>query len=258
MSARHVLLTRPKADSAALAGKVAALGWEPLIWPLLDIVPTGAAADTSGVRTVLLTSANAARALPATRLDPLPPQCLCVGAATASAAKAAGYRGIEEADGDAESLVRLVLDRLSPGAGPLLFLRGAEVAADLAQLLRARGFDVRETVVYDAVAATTVPSAVADAIEAGALDAALFFSPRTARIFAEAAQPWRACLGQATAVAISRKAAAPLAECGFGTISTAATPDEPAMLAALGAASRGLDHNRSPRYDTVNGKEAEP
>jgi uroporphyrinogen-III synthase len=163
-----------------------------------------------------------------------------------------------EASGDAESLARLARERLSPGAGPLLFLRGAEVAADLAALLAADGFEVRETIVYQAVAAKSVPLEVAALMEGGAFTAALFFSPRTARIFAALAAPWHAALGNTVAVAISARAASPLADSGFAAVVVAASPDEGAMLSALGAASRGLVQAAAPRYDSLKRKEAEP
>lgn len=247
MSAPRVLLTRPSADSAALAARLGACGWAPMVWPLLDIVPTGARPDSTGVQAVLLTSANAARAVAAHDLAPLPPRCLCVGAATAAAAREAGYGGIEAAEGDADSLAALIRAQCRPADGPLLFLRGADVAADLGAMLAAEGFSVRQAIVYKAVAATVAPPEVASALQGGSLAAALFFSPRTATVFAGLAAPWRGALGGTRAVAISGRAAAPLADLGFGAVAIAATPDEPAMLAALGAASRGLDQTQTPR-----------
>ena len=257
MSAPRVLLTRPQADSAALAVRLKADGWAPLIWPLLDIIPTGAAASGADVQAVLLSSANAARALPAAALGKVPPHCLCVGSATAAAAAEAGYRGVEAAAGDVAALADLAQRRLRAEAGPLLFLRGAQVAGDLAGTLGAKGFAVREVVVYRAEAATKAPPDVARALAAGGVAAALFYSPRTARAFADLAAPWRAGLAATRAVAISAKAAAPLQGLGFGAVSVAATPDEPGLLAALGAATGGLDRAAPGGYDGAITKEAE-
>lgn len=234
MSPPVLLVTRAEPGATTFADAARGLGWAPLVWPLLVVESVETDTPTTGVQAVLLTSANAARALPAARLSPLPPRTFCVGGATAQAADAAGYRGIEAAAGDAAALAGLVAARLSPQDGPLLFLRGETVAGDLAGLLAACRFTLREAVVYRARAAETVPAAVGDLLDRGGMAAAAFHSPRAAAIFAGLAGRWAGRLGAAEAVAISAKAAAPLAGMGFAAIRIAAEPDGEAMLAALG------------------------
>ncbi len=66
--------------------------------------------------------------------------------------------------------------------GALLHIRGAEGEGRLAQILSAQGFEIREIILYD-VAPELLSSQAIDALQKGQLDAALFFSPRSARIF---------------------------------------------------------------------------
>lgn len=223
-----VLLTRPREQSQALAKALAAEGWRCLIWPLLEIDDSGPPPDLAGVQAALFSSANAAR-----RLGPTGVPVLCVGSATARAATEAGARTVVSADGDAAALAELAAARLDPRDGPVLFARGAEVAGDLAGALRARGFDLREQIVYAARPTRKAPADVAAALAGGAVAAAAFYSPRSALVFAGFARPWRAGLGRMTAVAISAAAAAPLAGLGFAAVAVAATPDGAAMVAAL-------------------------
>lgn len=231
MSAPAILLTRPQDESAALAETLAPLGWRPLVWPLIAIEATGAAPDLRGAQAVLFSSANAAR-----RTNPAPIPAFCVGAATARAAREAGFADVRAAEGDAKALLALALGALGPGGGPVAFARGETVAADIAGALRAAGFTVRESVVYAARPATAAPPPVADALAGGAVAAATFYSPRTAQVFARFAAPWRAGLGACAGVAISAAAAAPLADLGFRRIVVADRPDGPAMLRAIAAA----------------------
>jgi uroporphyrinogen-III synthase len=224
-----VLITRPEPQARALATALAAEGWWPILWPLMTVAPL-ATPDLGGAQAVLLTSANAARLTPAA---PIP--ALCVGAATARAAREAGFADVRSADGDAAALAALARATLDPSAGPLAFVRGETVAGDLAGALRAAGFDVTEHVAYAARPALAAPAAVATALDRGAVAAALFYSPRTAEIFADLCSGWRDALARTTAVAISDAAAAPLAALGFAAVRVAARPDDAAMRDALAA-----------------------
>jgi uroporphyrinogen-III synthase len=229
VSAPAVLITRPEPQARRLAAELRAEGWAPLIWPLLRIEPL-ARADLTGAQAVLFTSANAVA-----QAEPAAIPALCVGDATGRAARAAGFTDVRAAEGDAASLARLVVATLDSTAGPLAFVRGETVAADLAGALRAAGFQVREQVVYAARPETAAPPGIDAAMRGGGLRAALFYSPRTAAAFAALATPWRAGLARAAAVAISSAAAAPLRGLGFHRVIAAERPDDDAVRAALAA-----------------------
>jgi uroporphyrinogen-III synthase len=241
VSAPVILLTRPEAESAALAERLAAQGWQPLLWPVLTVVGRPGQPEATGAQAVLLTSANAARALPAALLNPLPPLCLCVGNATATVARAAGYRGVEAAGGDGADLAEAVVARLDPRAGALLFPRGEDVAGDLAGCLRGAGFEVRESVVYAAEPAGAPPEPVARALIEGRVAAVALYSPRSAAVFAAEARRFGPALGSLRAVAISAKAAAPLDGLGLAAVRVARTPTQAGMLEEIEAVREDLD-----------------
>jgi uroporphyrinogen-III synthase len=231
----RALVTRPRAEAASLAEALAARGIEAILEPLLDIhyrdVP---APDLTGVQAILCTSANGVRALARSSSERHRP-LLAVGDATAGRARAEGFARVESASGNVANLARLVRERLRPEDGPLLHVAGSEIAGDLAGDLGAHGFVVERAVLYEARPAAALSAPTVRALDAGIVDFALFFSPRTATIFAGLAERGGlvAALRTATAISISAAADKALAGVAFRARCIAATPDQPGLLAAL-------------------------
>lgn len=244
-SSADLLVTRPAGEAEAFAAAVEAAlpgRFRPVFFPLLRIEEESVPVPLDGVQALLFTSGNGVRAFArAVGLRSLP--ALCVGEGTAEAARAAGLAATS-AGGDVGALARLAAASWQPGAGDYLHVRGRASAGDLAGALAAEGIGVREVVLYDARPAAAVPAPVAEALEAGRIAAVTLFSPRTARLLAafaaEAAEAGRGwALRRAEAVAISRAAAEPLGHLGFREVHVATTPDQPGMIAALGASAAG-------------------
>ena len=231
----RVLLTRPLEDSRAVAEALRPEGIDCLVWPLTRIVPTAGALEIpEGTGGLLFTSANGVRAFAA--LEPrrdLP--ALCVGDATAEAAREAGFADVRSADGDAQALAELA--RRS-GIAAFLHPRGRDAAGDLAGWLRESGRQVAEAVLYEAAEGEAPPPAVAEALAAGALNLVTVWSRRGAAILGRRLAALEARLGNTDLLAISAAAAEPLAGAGFRRRVVAARPGGPAMLAAIRAAAR--------------------
>ena len=106
----------------------------------------------------------------------------------------------------------LVRERLDPAAGRLLHVAGSVVAGDLVGALRAEGFSVDRTVLYEARPAAGLSAPSVRALAAGIVDFALFFSPRTASIFVRLAERADVAevLGTVAAISISGAADAAL------------------------------------------------
>jgi uroporphyrinogen-III synthase len=233
----RALVTRPRAEAAALAEALMARGIEAIIEPLLDIhYRDGPAPDLANVQAVLCTSTNGVRALArlsGERAVPL----FAVGDASAARAREEGFAHVESAGGNVDDLARLARQRLRPEAGRLLHVAGSDVAGDLAGELRRAGFAVERAVLYEARPAAGLSAATVRALAGGLVDFALFFSPRTAAIFARLAE--RAGIATAlrnvAAVSISVAADASLAGLDFRARHVAETPDQRGLLAALDA-----------------------
>jgi uroporphyrinogen-III synthase len=233
MKQPRALVTRPRDEAVLLAARLAERGIDAVIEPMIAIVDRAAILpDLAGIGAILCTSANGARAFArASEERGLP--LFAVGDATAQAARAAGFRAVESAGGDVEDLARLVATRLRPGDGRLLHVAGSEVAGDLAGRLGAAGFTVERAVLYEARAATRLTTETADLIDRGEIDLALFFSPRSAAVFARLAGPVAAGLGATVAISISAAADAALGDRPFRERLVATAPTQAALLARV-------------------------
>ncbi|MGQ0582377.1 MAG: uroporphyrinogen-III synthase [Reyranella sp.] len=231
----RVLITRPEREATALATALIERGHAPVIAPLFRLEflrpPPDFAEALAACQTVLLTSANGARAL-AEASDQRAKPILAVGDTTASTAEGLGFAAVVSAAGDGAALAELVRRGLDPKKGPLLHVSGADVALDLADTLAPDGFEVHRFVLYDAREEGTLPESARAALEARALDAATFLSPRAASVFAKLVGDAGLAdsLRGVTAIAISPAALEPLAALPFKAAVAAARPTRQAVL----------------------------
>lgn len=226
LPARPVLLTRPRDASLRLAADLAgacgddAPKAEVLICPLMEIAGTGIRPDLRGIAGIVLTSANAVPFLPKADLP-----AYCVGQQTAAAASAAGFRA-HVLGPDAEGLVAS-LTAARP-RGPLLHAHGTHLRGDIATRLTASGLPTRAAAVYDQRALAPGPD-FALALRRSALLVPLF-SPRSARLFAQAAGQVPADAGL---IALSPAVADALPAEWRAQTTVLPRPDGGAMLTAL-------------------------
>jgi uroporphyrinogen-III synthase len=236
----RILVTRPLPDGERTAETLRRAGHDVVMAPLMRVDALAPAIPDKSYAAVLVTSANAPRALAKhperTRLLGLP--VLTVGRASAEAARAAGFAEVLSADGDAADLVALVAAERNRGAlksGPLLYLAGEDRATDLAAALAGHGLTADTVVVYRAAEAG-FPGSVAQALRDDAIDAVLHFSKRSAALYVDGA----------TAAGVRPQALAPkhfcfapqtgelLREAGASQVFVAPKPQEQALLSLIG------------------------
>ena len=231
----RVLILRPEREATALATALGERGHTPVIAPLFHLQflhPPGDFADRlAACQAILLTSANAARALAET--TPLRGRpVLAVGDTTASTAEGLGFTDVESAHGNVEALAELAKRRLDPTRGPLLHVSGRDVAGDLAALLAPSGFTVDRAVLYEAREESALPEPARAALAARAVDVVPLFSPRAASVFAGMVKGAGLAdtLGSVTAVGISLAALTPVAGLPFRATVAAIRPTRQAVL----------------------------
>ncbi len=238
----RVLITRPLHDARRTAAVLHDRGLRTVIEPLFAINPFAATTvDLAGVQGFLLTSANGVRAL-AAALPAEAPQArqlpvYAVGDATGQVAAEHGFTRVQTAGGDVASLAALVKARARPEAGILIHAAGTEVAGDLGGDLAQAGFRVRRERLYDTRPAVALSRETRDLLATGGIHAALFYSPRTAAIFADLAlradltDPCRGVHAYCLSQAVARE----LAAVPFGVVRVAAEPSQDSLLALLDA-----------------------
>jgi uroporphyrinogen-III synthase len=183
----RLLVTRPEPDAMRQVERLAARGHEAVLAPLLAIeTATEMPLELDGAQALIVTSRNALRALATHRelAASLQLPLFAVGEATAKAAAELGFTRVTSGPGTGEGLAQLIADALDPDAGALVHLAGETVAFDLKSALQAKGFTLRQPVLYRAVAATRLPESVLTLLNEGKLDGVILMSPRTAAIFA--------------------------------------------------------------------------
>lgn len=233
----RVLLTRPRPDAEETARLLTARGIDPVIAPLIEIgdIP-GATIDLAAVQAILVTSANGARALArATQERELP--IYAVGDASARAATDCGFSDVTSANGDVAALAALVRHQLDPLGGALVHVTGSAVAGNLGGELASFQYLVRHCQLYRSQTVDELPDAARQALNDLSIDAVLFYSPRTAAHLAKlvAAAGLQAQCRAIVAVCLSPAVAEAAAALPFAEVRVAATPDQDALFAVLGA-----------------------
>ena len=231
----RLLVTRPASEGARTAAALQALGHQTLLAPLLRIEPLAADFGPGPWDGVIMTSANAARALRdhPRRDELLPLKLFAVGRSTAQAARACGFEDIVSADGDVSDLLALLV-RSAGGASRLLYLAGADRRVDLGAALV--GTQIDTIVIYRAGADARLPGEIEAAFAAGQIDGVLHFSPRTAATFVTAVAALATAALALPQFCLSAAVAKPLQAAGARDLRIAARPDEAALLELIGRA----------------------
>ncbi len=186
-----LLLTRTQADAARFVAQLDAgllATTEIVIAPLLRIEGVDGAVDLDGASAVIFSSAKAVGFAPVGAGR----RAYCVGAVTAEAAEAKGWR-VQQVAQTADDLVA-ALD----AAGPLVHLSGRHQRGDIAERLTARGIPCTRQVLYDQPLQPLDPAAQR-VLEGDKPVIVPLFSPRIAGQFAKEARD----LTQAHVLAIS-------------------------------------------------------
>jgi uroporphyrinogen-III synthase len=179
---QRIWITRAQPGADVTAERVRAMGHDAVVAPLLAVrVLPDVSVELHGVAALAFTSANGVRAF-ADVSGERGLKVFAVGAATAQAARAAGFKSVLSADGDVEALAEGIAARRSELRGAVLHPGALEPAGDLAGALEKQGVEARRLILYE-----TAPVDLGDA-EAEALgrsDAVLLHSPRAAQVLAK-------------------------------------------------------------------------
>jgi uroporphyrinogen-III synthase len=131
--------------------------------------------------------------------------------------------------------VACLQSNLEPGDLSLLYCAGEDQAGDLAGALQSHGLRVDAACVYRAAMVGELAPDVHAALAAGAIDAVVHYSARTAAAFVAAATAAgiRDLSIPARHLCLSAQVAAPLAAAGARTIDVASEPNEQALFALI-------------------------
>lgn len=211
------------------------MGIESISAPLLEIIfEDGPDLNLTNVQALLFTSANGVRAF-VRRSKTRDILAMAVGDATARELNTHGFKNIESASGDVDTLATLVIHRLESNDDELLHVAGSRVAGDLEGMLSSAGFKYSRSVLYRAETPDVLPTNAINAIEQQSLDGILFYSPRTAKTFANLVTKagLDKKLGSMAAYCLSNRVSDMVAGLGWREIKVANAPEQSSLLALL-------------------------
>ncbi|WP_332812673.1 uroporphyrinogen-III synthase [Sphingomonas sp.] len=228
-----MLVTRPDPDASDTAARLGALGIEGVPCPLLvhQTLDVGLP-EPKGFAAMAVTSANALRALDERRVlaryRELP--LYAVGDRTAAMARDLGFAEVTSAQGAFSNLAELLVH--APLAGPIFYPAARDMSADLGKSLAPFGRMVITAEVYAMNPVVTLPDGLVEQLNSGDIEAALFYSKRTAQTFVRLVErgldkTMRARFG---VLCLSEAVAAPLLDAHFVRVGLADHPSEEAMM----------------------------
>ncbi|MBS0411781.1 MAG: uroporphyrinogen-III synthase [Proteobacteria bacterium] len=234
MAARRakIWVTRSAPGAEATAARLRALGFEPVVQPLLELRPIAdARLDLTDVCAIAFTSANGVRAF-AERTPERGFKVFAVGAATAEAARKARFATVLSTDGDVSALARAMASRKRELAGVILHPGAAEPAGDLAGELAAEGLSVRSVALYE-----TAPAPLPEGFGASipSFKAVLLHSPKAAQALKDLLKA--APAPGLKAFGLSKAIIRPLARTPLAERAAAAAPNEESLMTLV---RRGL------------------
>jgi uroporphyrinogen-III synthase len=243
-----MLITRPEPDASACAASLHALGITPVTVPLMRRVWRDVSLpEPEGFAALALTSVNALRALQ--QRDALARyrniKVFAVGDRTAEEALMLGFADVVSAGGGFADLVAMLAHaRLD---GPVFYPAGKEVSGDLGKSLAPFGIMVVTARIYEMVPAAEIEPAILSDLGDGKIDAALFYSRRTAEIFVSllGKQLPKHVHTRLGVLCLSENVAAPLMEARFVRISLADYPSDEAMMSLALSFARDQNAARS-------------
>ncbi|MFW0777349.1 MAG: uroporphyrinogen-III synthase [Rickettsiales bacterium] len=187
MTGKTILITRGVSDGEELHEQLQELGHRVIHEPLTEIFLNHTVRQElqqslqNEPDAIILTSRYGARALAAlTEIRDL--ALLCVGDATAEAARSVGFTRVSTAGGTADDLVTYILDAYDSDSR-LIYGSAVHVRTDLEAELGAYGMEVQRVVLYEATASEALSDTLIEQLKREQVDAVTFLSQRSVDIF---------------------------------------------------------------------------
>ncbi|MCG3134513.1 MAG: hypothetical protein HMLKMBBP_01820 [Planctomycetes bacterium] len=228
--ARRVAIVKSAGRADAFADAVRGAGFVPVLVSPFRCDPVEGSdealrAALAGATWIAVTSPHAAAAMEQVRDDARRLRIAAVGAGTASALQASGYRPVIVGDMGGEALARKMVAAGAGRGDVVVHPCGRPSRPELGQALVAEGADVRAVEVYE-----MVPDPAGERAAAGVFACVVVGSPRLAERAAEIFP------SRPPAVAVGRTTAAALRDVGWQPAAVAATPSPPDVAEAVRAA----------------------
>ncbi len=235
MSARTIVILRPKEDSEILIKAVEELGYDALVEPILSVEYLDTELPVLDDDTALIfTSAHGVQAfarLSGSRDNPV----YTVGRSTAEVAKHLGFSEIRTVAGTVDDLVELVVQAGKTVLKSVFYARGEDISKDLKLILAQKDIQIDEMIVYRANFAQNLSIDLLKRLDNREIKAVMLFSSRGGQNFVELVQQYDRAVRLKTtkALCISEAVVQSVSVLPFQQALIAETPDRVGMLKLL-------------------------
>lgn len=225
-----LLLTRPIDDSIKSKDVLAALGFEVMIEPMLEVVYHPVAIIKIREYDLVVATSRHGIAGLASSTTMRDIRIVTVGDSSKKYAIDLGFRSVEAAGGTVFDLLQH-LKEVACGKR-VLYVRGAHVSYDLRKSAEQLDVSLEELVLYSTSASVDFSLVCRNALALGRISGVLFYSPRTAEIFLELAAKslQLECLHCTVAYTMSSRAAQVLGTCKWKGIFVSEYPTEASLF----------------------------
>ena len=229
-----IVITRAEPGASETAATLTGWGLEVIKTPALRIESHPLEADWSPQpgEFVIFTSANGVHAYLEAEWS-LDQFAICVGPATTAAAADAGFENLMNTDGDADALVKGILDSFDPAETPLVHYANDAAAGAVCQRLRDAGYKARFVPLYGALPVSWHQVGALWQVGLGEQSAILIHSAKAAIVVDDWIEKGGIATENLLLVAISERAAAPLIHRKWHCVQLAEHPNEMKLIEAL-------------------------
>ena len=230
-----VLITRPEPEATSFANLCRERGLGVIISPLLTIHDLDRTVDLTGVGCLAFTSINGVRVFVQNHSERKLP-VFVVGKGSGEVAKALGFENVRMANGDVESLGRLIAAQHNCENGAALHCAGATRAGDLVKLLHEQHINGHREVLYEARPNAALSAAAISALKVQrSIKSVALFSPRSADLFLDVVRKsdLADALAGIRAACLSDAVAARLTYSNWKSVEVAARRDTDAIVELL-------------------------
>lgn len=233
-----IIVTRAQPGAEETAARLQSESFRPLLSPALIIkAVTQPPALPQTASHLIFTSANGVRFF-ASAAQTRDAQAWCIGDATTTEARAAGFTHIHNAKGNSDDLAALILKRAPAKADTWCHVANTAAAGNLVTTLKNAGLNITFLPLYETATAPQLSAPAHAVLSASAAKIVLIHSAKGAAAFLHLTRDMD--LSSATIAAISPNAAAPFLGIPTGAIIRAAQPNEDALMKAVHIAAQSL------------------
>jgi uroporphyrinogen-III synthase len=225
-----ILFTRPHALSILSQQKLLKLDMESVVIPLINIKNLNVAIADDHYDIVIFTSQHAVHVV-LQNLWIKAKKIFTVGDKTKEMLLHNECQNVVSSNGDVFDLESMITKSIATSS-KLLYLSGDHISHDLDESLKIKGYDITKKIVYEAQGLDSLTNAQIKQINSS-ISTILFYSPRTAEIFAKLALKYELNLNDKTAICISKNCSASISKISWREIKNASHPTEKEMFKLL-------------------------